>query len=302
MYHSQSGRDPAGVGTSAQKGVLEELMRQQFLLNQRQQNFRWHQEHFLGGGGDPYHKPSEDDLFEMANLISLDPPNVMNPIQNNLPMMQLPSLSLSTTNVITPSNFMRGDQVEFMMNTTIAAFTALSPTPLGGGTVSTSRVEDDLFDDDELNTVLGEDHGPGEKHEAVRPSPKEQQQAPIVPMATPVINFLPETTLKEACKAKATTTTTTHHVRKRSCDRDDFDRSSRHSTTICGPLVDDADYRAADLEEEENETEWCLIDFGDDPEQSGNLSFESGRPMKRSRSFLDTPLDLFPDEEVTQWG
>lgn len=143
---------------------------------QHQQNFRLHQQRYLAPN--PNRKPSEDDLFEMASML-LDPPREKpkaNWMDRSTMVSSYQSMNNNNNN---KSPGFYGDkyitQMSILRNS--------SPTNVSSG---------DLFDDDELDSVLGD---------VTQPS-KEQHSQTITPETSERTNresdnFLPEITLEE---------------------------------------------------------------------------------------------------------
>jgi hypothetical protein len=179
LYHRNSTNLNAADCISPSNEILQQLLQQQFHLNQQQQQFRWHQQQFLGK--DPDRKPSHDDLFEMASLL-LDQPS-------QVPSQQ--SLASSTSlNVITPSNSIRGGVSSI---STISSSVNMA-SKSGGGSADGSG----LFDDAELEQVLlveTEDDPTGSR--GVSSSIPQTKDHKAMLFADP---FLPEKTLEEVLR------------------------------------------------------------------------------------------------------
>jgi hypothetical protein len=264
---SSGGNNHNASSSTSSNDVLQQLLQQQVYLSQQQQQFRWHQQQFLGNN--PNRKPSHDDLFEMASLLLLDPSKSNS--NNNWSSSRVqghfsPSLS---TNIITPSNSIRGDG-------TVPMMTAPSTHGLPMTHTSCSGTGDGgLFDEEELEQILGDS-----KQRQTQPN-QSIKKACSVPD-----NFLFETTLDEILKP---------NPRKRSC----HDVESILKPTLDGTL-DNVDFHDGD----EPESAWCLIDFGDDHDNiidHDELFLDGGRRIKRSRSFQSEEVfldDINPNETI----
>lgn len=207
---------------------------------QQQQNFRLHQQRFLAPN--PNRKPSQDDLFEMASML-LDAP------QEDEPKTSW----MNRSTVISPSNSMmmtmntlgggptfslpiNCNQNTMKNNNNYNIIGRASPTNVGSG---------DLFDDDELNLVLGDVTQPPQSPQFQTITPETSERN-----STGQDLFLPEMTLEEMLKNSESPTNN-----------------------------------------QENQDQWCLIDFGDDDQDvpvgtkrpHSLHSQEEDNPIKKSR-------------------
>ena len=250
----------ATTSSSCSNDILQLLLQQQYQLTQQQQQFRWHQQQYLGSHTN--RRPNHDELFEMAGMLLSEPPNATNTRSKN-DSRPLES-SMTAIHTITPSNSIRGDEIDTATaRATRTSLMGMNKKGQSSGGSDTFEGEDGLFDEDELEEVLGE-----VKNEETLEKKVPNPAPPNTPAPSPTgmygpTNFLPEKTLDELLHP---------NPRKRS-SLEDEDGS---------PLSGPHNMNGNDSEE----AEWYLIDFGDDNEHvDPDLFSESERPIKRSRSF-----------------
>ena len=259
--HSGGLMNGATTSSSCSNDILQLLLQQQYQLTQQQQQFRWHQQQYLGSHTN--RRPNHDELFEMAGMLLSEPPGTTNTRSNNNDSRPLES-SMTAIHTITPSNSIRGDEIDTTTpRATRTALMGMNKKGKSSGGSDTLEGEDGLFDEDELEEVLGE-----VKNEETLEKKVPNPAPPNTPAPSPTgmygpTNFLPEKTLDELLHP---------NPRKRS-SLEDEDGS---------PLSGPHNMNGNDSEE----AEWYLIDFGDDNEHvDPDLFSESERPIKRSRSF-----------------
>jgi len=255
----------SSASSSGTNDILKLLLQQQYQLTQQQQQFRWHQQQYLGSHTN--RQPNHDELFEMAGMLLSDPP-ASTSRSGSTPVTGAhhhDSMSLVVPiYTITPANSIRGDESDTTASATLTTTTTKNATNTGGMKNDVTEGEVGLFDEDELDEVLG-DQGTTTNNDSKSPTTTTKKKGPSNPtlLTTPLpspINFLAEKTLGEILHSNS---------RKRLSELDEDSPLS-----VSDPPIMD------------NEAEWYLIDFGDDHEQDHpDFLSEGERPIKRSRSF-----------------